>query len=249
MCLGLASSRAGAPNDAADVHLALLRYRGGNFNPRPHGLTRLAWETRQRTSVAIDLAVQSVDAETAALFAAPLLVWTGTAAFAPLPAAAIANLRRYLRMGGSLLVEDAAADSDAGFDAAVRRDLGRILAGLPHAGGAAAPGSGGLGRIGADHVLYKSFYLVGRPAGRLAQQAYLEGAFVGRRLAVLYSRNDMLGAMARDPFGDWDLPVVADGEAGREMAVRLGINWLLYVLCLDYKADQVHLPFILQRRH
>jgi hypothetical protein len=32
------------------------------------------------------------------------------------------------------------------------------------------------------------------------------------------------------------------------MTVRLGLNWVMYVLCLDYKEDQVHLPFILQRR-
>ena len=38
------------------------------------------------------------------------------------------------------------------------------------------------------------------------------------------------------------------GERQREMAFRLGINLAMYALCLDYKADQVHVPFILKKR-
>ena len=33
-----------------------------------------------------------------------------------------------------------------------------------------------------------------------------------------------------------------------EMAARWGINIVMYAMCLDYKADQVHIPFILKRR-
>ena len=33
-----------------------------------------------------------------------------------------------------------------------------------------------------------------------------------------------------------------------ETAVRWGINAVMYALCLDYKSDQVHIPFILKRR-
>ena len=38
------------------------------------------------------------------------------------------------------------------------------------------------------------------------------------------------------------------GENQREMAFRLGINLVMYALCVNYKADQVHVPFILKRR-
>ena len=38
------------------------------------------------------------------------------------------------------------------------------------------------------------------------------------------------------------------GERQRELAFRLGINLAMYALCLDYKTDQVHVPFILRRR-
>jgi hypothetical protein len=28
----------------------------------------------------------------------------------------------------------------------------------------------------------------------------------------------------------------------------MGVNLVMYALCLDYKADQVHVPFIMKRR-
>ena len=41
-----------AADDRTEVWFALLRYEGGQFNPRPRGLPRLAWEVRRRTSIA-----------------------------------------------------------------------------------------------------------------------------------------------------------------------------------------------------
>jgi len=58
----------------------------------------------------------------------------------------------------------------------------------------------------------------------------------------------MGGAWARDNFGAWEHEVIPGGESQREMAFRLGINLAMYALCLDYKTDQVHVPFILRRR-
>ena len=52
----------------------------------------------------------------------------------------------------------------------------------------------------------------------------------------------------KDEFGQWDYDVGAGGEVTREMTFRLGVNLIMYALCLDYKDDQVHLPYILKRR-
>jgi hypothetical protein len=71
---------------------------------------------------------------------------------------------------------------------------------------------------------------------------------MGGRLAVLYSGNDMIGAFARDSLGTWEYEVVPGGELQREKSVRLGVNIAMYALCLDYKEDQVHIPFIMKRR-
>ena len=37
------------------------------------------------------------------------------------------------------------------------------------------------------------------------------------------------------------------GEPQREMAMRFGINLVMYVLTGNYKSDQVHVPAILER--
>jgi hypothetical protein len=41
--------------------------------------------------------------------------------------------------------------------------------------------------------------------------------------------------------------VEPDGESQREMAYRFGINLVMVALTGNYKADQVHVPYILER--
>jgi hypothetical protein len=41
--------------------------------------------------------------------------------------------------------------------------------------------------------------------------------------------------------------VTPGGGRQREMAARFGVNLVMYALTGNYKADQVHVPFILQR--
>ena len=40
---------------------------------------------------------------------------------------------------------------------------------------------------------------------------------------------------------------VPGGEPQREMAMRFGVNLVMYVLTGNYKSDQVHVPAILER--
>jgi hypothetical protein len=42
-------------------------------------------------------------------------------------------------------------------------------------------------------------------------------------------------------------PVVPGGEQQREMAYRTGVNIVMYALTGNYKADQVHIPALLER--
>ena len=43
------------------------------------------------------------------------------------------------------------------------------------------------------------------------------------------------------------LPLVADEPRQREFAFRAGVNIVMYTLTGNYKADQVHVPALLER--
>ncbi len=230
------SSVANLGDDNPDFQFALLRYGSGQWNPRPGGLARLAWEVRRRTSIAAKLETASVDATSSKLFDYPFIVWQGENAFAPLPPKAIKNLKQHLQMGGTLLVDASDGSASGGFMRSVVRELARIEP------------EEQLRRVPSDHVLYRSFYLVDRHGGRVPSRSYLEGLYIEDRLAVIITTNDLAGAMARDSFGEWTYDVGAGGETAREMTFRLGINLVMYALCLNYKADQVHIEYILERR-
>jgi hypothetical protein len=90
--------------------------------------------------------------------------------------------------------------------------------------------------------------LVDHQAGRTLRVPYLEGVTIEKRMAVIYCQNDLAGAWSRDAFGRWEYEVTPGGERQREMAFRLGINLMMYAMCLDYKEDLVHAPFIMKRR-
>src|SRR5690606_14319866 len=111
-------------------------------------------------------------------------------------------LRRYLTFGGFLLVDSAEGGRDGAFDASVRR-LVRAL--FP-------PPSAGLALVPVDHVVYKSFYLVDRPVGRLASSPAMEAVTRDERLVLAYVANDLAGAWARDSFGNWEFQCTPGGE-------------------------------------
>lgn len=220
---------------ASDFVFAQLKTAGA-WDVRPDALRRLAWEVRQRTSIETELQSVPLAPTDPKLFRYPFLYWGGEGEQPPFDEAAVRQLRRYLSYGGSLLIDSAEAEPGGPFDRSVRREVERLMPRSP------------LTRIAPEHVLYKTFYLVDGQAGRVARVPYLEGVEYDERQAIIYAQNDLAGAWARDPFGRWVYPVTPGGDRQREMAFRLGINIVMYVLCLDYKDDLVHAPFILERR-
>ncbi|MEL6187809.1 MAG: DUF4159 domain-containing protein [Myxococcota bacterium] len=219
----------------SDLAMAQLR-TGGTWNARPDALRRLAWELRQRTSIEVDLEPKVVELEQTQLFRYPFLYWSGSGPHPVPDENTLRVLRRHLTYGGSLLIDSADAEPGGAFDSSVRETLQALF---PRQS---------LERIPNDHVLFKTFYLVDTQAGRVLRVPYLEGLALEDRYAVVYCQNDLAGAWSRDAFGRWSFDVSPGGDRQREMAFRLGINVVMYFLCLDYKDDLVHTPFILDRR-
>ena len=227
---------AGALGPRSRFHLGQVRYAGGNWNPRPTGLRRLAWEVEKRTSIDVAMEPAPVRLSSRDLFRYPFLYLGGDKAFDPLPAAEVRRLQRFLTHGGTLLIDSTAALPGGGFDRSVRSLSASLFPRTP------------LARIKATHTLFKSFYLLQSPVGRVASVPYLEGISKHGRTMLVYCQNDLAGAWSRDNFGQWEHSVYPGGDRQRELAIRWGVNIVMYSLCVDYKSDQVHIPFILKRR-
>jgi Domain of unknown function (DUF4159) len=221
--------------DASRLAVGHIQH-GGNWNPRPSALRRLGWELTRRTSIETTNDGVPVRLDRSGLHRYPMLYLSGAGAMPPLSEPERAALRRHLQYGGFLLVDSADASDGGGFDAAVRRELARVLPAAP------------LQPVPRDHVLHKSFYLLDRQGGRVLVKPWIEAQALDGRLAVIYSQNDLGGAWARTEVGDWEYPCTPGGEAQRETAIRIGVNLAMYALCTDYKDDAVHLPFIMRRR-
>ena len=211
---------------------------GGNSNPRPTALRRMAWELEKRTSIEVELDAAEVTLASPTLHETPFLYLAGDREFDVPDETAIEALRRFLTFGGFLLIDSAEGSTDGAFDGSVRRLIETVFP---------APAAN-LEIVADDHVAYKSFYLIDHPVGRLAISPVMEGVVRDGRLVTAYLQNDLGGAWARDNFGNYEYPCVPDGERQRELAVRMGTNLVMYALCLDYKSDQVHVPFIMRHR-
>lgn len=213
---------------------------GGIDGPaRVSAPARWAWELMQRTSAPARLRPTKVRADEASIVDSPFLYWSGESAATPLTAPEVAGLRRFFSLGGILFVDDAAPgpEGEPGpFGRAARREIARVL-----------PDTAPIA-LGNDHVLFRTFYLVRRPEGRIASKQAIEGIVRGGMTQVIFSSHDLGGALARGPTGMWEHSVIPGGDAQRERAVRFAVNVAMYVLCSNYKDDQVHAPFLMRRR-
>ncbi len=231
----LAPTAARALGESTRFQVRSVAYDGGNAQPRPNAARRLGWEVHKRSSIDVLRTPASSRLDDLSIFDHPFLYWSGDGSFDALSDAEIAGLRRFVRFGGFVLIDDA-SPGQRGFDRSVRRELARAFP------------SRRLRELPNTHTIFRSFYLLDRPEGRVRGPEHLSAISVGERVAVLYSRHDLGGAWARDNLGTWEHPVTPNGDEQRERAIRLGVNVVMYALCLDYKDDQVHAPFIMRRR-
>ena len=205
------------------------------------GLNGLSAVLFARTAVESEGAI-GVDVSVDELAFFPLLYWPVVPEQRPLSDATVDRLNDYLSNGGTIL-----------FDT---RDQA-------YGGGAAGPGAQRLrtltegidipplAPVPPDHVLTKAFYLMQDFPGRYAGgELWVENAeehINDGVSSVIIGANDWASAWAVSDTGAPLFPVVPGGEQQREMAYRFGVNLVMYALTGNYKADQVHVPAILER--
>lgn len=227
--------RARAFGDSARFIPAVAQHRG-HWDVRLSGLRRMAWELQRRTAVEVVPDARPFPLNSPRLFEYPFLYLGADGPLPPLRDDEVENLRRYLTFGGFVLADANDGSDGAGFDASFRREMGRVLPQAP------------LTPVPSNHVIFKTYFMLDSAPGRLLNKPQLEACKLARRCAVVYSQNDLMGAIQRDEGGGFQLDVSPGGEPQRELAIRLLLNLCMYSLCLDYKDDAVHLPFIINKR-
>jgi hypothetical protein len=218
------------------------------------GLIGLGRELTRRTAVEPGEPF-AINIETDEITFFPAIYWPVLPNARPLAQAVLAKIDAYMKQGGMIV-----------FDT---RDYGQgIPTGYNLRGGGSTPLQRMLGNLDVPrlepvpehHVLTKSFYLLRSFPGRFeGGSLWVEAEMPrdsdqgrqARRVdgvsSILITSNDLASAWAIDDGGRPIYPVVPGGERQREMAFRVGINIVMYVLTGNYKADLVHVPALLER--
>jgi len=215
---------------------AQLKYRGGEWDPNPQFAEAIIEELELRTSIDGMKERRVTTLSDPDLFFCPFLYMAGKYEFDPFTPQERETLTRFLSYGGFLFAEDTMGAKGFGFDQAFRREMRQLFP--DHE----------LRRLGPDHSVFQSFYIIGSVGGCQRVNPYLEGITIDNWTPVLYSQNDLSGAWARDRFGKWINECIPGRELQRSGAFKLGINIIVYSLTSDYKKDVIHHPFIKRRQ-
>ncbi|MGC1609065.1 MAG: DUF4159 domain-containing protein [Pseudolabrys sp.] len=188
----------------------------------------------------------------------PIIYWPISPNATKPSQAALEKIDAYMKRGGTVLFDTRdAVDAPAGPGGEMRGPgmvaLRAILSSLdiPE-----------LEPVSHDHVLTKTFFLLRDFPGRFTNgQLWVEAlpaenedeepnrpARAGDGVSsILITSNDLAGAWAVRPDGQPMLPMVPGEPRQREFAFRAGVNIVMYALTGNYKADQVHIPALLER--
>jgi hypothetical protein len=250
---------AGAPTSADDfalkaslqTHLAYVITGDPEIDrTSEEGLSGLSKVLRARTALEpADPMGIDIDKDELAFF--PILYWPVREDADPLSDATLAKVDAFMKQGGLIIFDTRdheTAITDAG---AAGKALNRLIGQLD-----IPP----LEPVPENHVLTKSFYLMRSFPGRFdggslwveAEAADdAERSERARRTdgvsSIVITSNDFAGAWALDESNRPIYPAVPGGEVQREMAFRAGVNIVMYALTGNYKADQVHVPALLER--
>ena len=224
---GLAVPPAPGPMDGAAARPAgvwqrtfpLMRF-GGDWDCDRTAMLNLAHQYEQRTGSILPFDSRVVSLSDAQLEQAPFLFMSGHEDFHFSQGDAEA-LRTYLQGGGGLWINDSTDVADETFDGAVRREVAKVLPGVKWK------------RIALDHSLFKGPYdLSGGyrgyrvPPGDKYRVEYLEGVWLGDRLAVVYTRNDYGDGLEIDVHTHPLMASLSDLSPAemQEASIRMGVN-------------------------
>lgn len=209
----------------------------GNWDPYPNAHEGLFEMITSMTNIPLVKGRRVVDLSSSELFDAPSIIVKGNSALT-FTAKEKSRLKQYIDRGGLVFFDDTLADAKGPFAESVRAIMRELYPGQP------------LEKLGLDHAVFRSFFLLRSVAGRRVSQKHLEGLNVGGqgggegRTAVIYCANDLLGSWVKDTFGHYIYSCEPGGEPQRWEAFKLSLNIVYFSLTGTYKKDAIHQPFI-----
>lgn len=219
------SAGSDARNALASIVIGLAKYSGGDWDCSATAMMFLSHEIEERTGMAISASDRVVDLSKS-VPQSPFLYMTGHKDFT-FTDKEIANLRRYLKSGGHLWIDDSTHFGDETFDVAVRREIARILPGLS------------LVKLDMTFAGFTTGYDLSKgykgyriPPGDKYRQDYIEGVYMDDRAVVVYTRNDYGDGLNIDPNTHPLRPSLTDLSPAEMQngAVMMGVNLALYFM-------------------
>ncbi len=216
------------------------------------GLQELSRTLAERTSLAPAEPV-GVDPARDELVFYPFLYWPIVATRPQPPPLAVQKIAAFMKQGGFVVFDtrDALTARAGGPPSPEAQWLRELLAGVD------VPA---LEPVPRDHVVTKTFYIIDGFVGRTANgQTWIEAlppepagesrpARSGDSVSpLIVVSNDLAAAWAADRSGATLYPLTPGGPRQRELALRGGVNLVMYTLTGNYKADQVHVRDLLNR--
>jgi hypothetical protein len=214
------------------------------------GLSGLSKVLRARTALE-PAEPMGVDLDKDELSFFPILYWPVRQDAQPLSDTTLAKVDAFMKQGGLVIFDTRDHETSFSGGATQNQALSRLIGQLD-----IPP----LEPVPESHVLTKSFYLMHSFPGRwdggalwveAEPQDEAERSERSRRTdgvsSLVITSNDLAGAWALDESNRPIYPTVPGGEVQREMAFRAGVNIVMYALTGNYKADQVHVPALLER--
>lgn len=228
---------------ASNIYLAFVETGDQSVDSvSRNGLESLGRVLTARTSIRVR-GVVGVDPEVDTLYTYPFLYWPMTSAQRPLSLSAAQAVQNYMTRGGTVVFDtrDLQFGDIDGQTVGVER-LRALTQSLQ------VPA---LMQVDKGHILTRSFYLLDA----------FPGLYAGGKLwvekdpnpnydsitSVIIGGNDWAAAWSDNAADRARFTVTPGGDRQREMALRFGVNLVMVTLTGNYKADQVHVPFILQR--
>jgi hypothetical protein len=208
-----------------------------------NGLTGLGQVITARTTARIK-GVVALNPDNDPLVYYPVIYWPMSGRQLGLSVTAARNIQNYLSQGGMILIDT--RDRQFGGEGNVSTLGARKLRELTQ--NIQIPQ---LMNIPKDHILTRSFYLLDDFPGRYTGgKLWVEKEPNARHdsvTSVIIGANDWAAAWSKDEGNRALYMVEPGGETQREMAYRFGVNLVMVALTGNYKADQVHIPYILER--